>query len=229
MHGQRPPPQPLRRAALQGLCFDDIKPQGYVFNAASKLLSQPDATPDLTDVATPPRRPSYEAPPPSIAKAFLAKAATPPADSGASYAADLAPYYLCQYELEGMAITAYRAPEAAAPDAPGLPPALAELARPLLVRSRPSLIDVPDGDVRVAMRPTAEVRRLAAEARLPRGADVVPLADLLYDDAFVHSLVVRSDLPLSYSPVNRTWRRSLCYTTSEPVGRSGYGHVLPAP
>lgn len=162
-----------------------------------------------------PRVRSFEAPAAPIAAAFLARAASKtsstelphpkpaaaapapadPADALQQYSTDLVPYYLCQYELQGMAISAHRVP----PDAPPAPkdsslamlPGFAKLAVPLLKGKRPSLREASAAEIRVEMRPVDEVLRAACEARLGKAASAVSLHDLMYDDAFVHSLVVR--------------------------------------
>ena len=170
-------------------------------------------------------RRSYEAPPPSIAKAFLARAArlsahpsedskaTPVATAAATasnhtavphitstaqapgsklepktaqsggdgvcadashalqrFTSDLVPYYLCQYELQGMAITARPAPRdrprGGADPSLAMVKGLAELAVPLMRRTRPFLQDVEDADVAVEMRPMAQVHAVHCVATL---------------------------------------------------------------
>ena len=124
-----------------------------------------------------------------------------------AYATDLAPYYLSQYELQGMAVTAYHMPKdhplAAQPNAPSasltMVEGLAKLAIPLMRRARPHLADVPDDEIRIEMRPMPQVLRNAADARRSRksidgsagAAAGTTLEALMYDDAFVHSLTVR--------------------------------------
>jgi hypothetical protein len=164
----------------------------------------------------------YETPLPSIAAAFLAKTSKPSARDGSAaappkppmspplesaddalqlYSTDLVPYYLCQYELQGMAISAHRVPRDAPPPPPGtslaMLPGFAKLAKPLLKEKRSSLKDVADDEIRVEMRAVEEVMRLACEAHLSKSATTVSLHELMYDDAFVHSLVVRALLLLT--------------------------------
>jgi hypothetical protein len=182
-------------------------------------------------------RPSFEAPDPTIAAAFLAKASTSGIadyssipehellDAGAPivrsapavmavpgfevllpdsevlehFSEDLIPYYLCQYELEGIAVTAHPIPadlpQEARKAAKSTPisaiPEFESLAISVMQQARPSLAGLEPKDVKLEMRSMAEVLKLACEARMTDGRTEVPLSELMYDDAFVHGLVVR--------------------------------------
>ena len=225
-HRADAPTKPRASAAPRGACRvtlgveDDARVTATIVPPAAPRLRSFDTPPPAA------RLRSFDAPAAPIAAAFLARAsinlsselphsgppsktpstevpasATPPpppnpTDALQLYSTDLVPYYLCQYELQGLAICAHRVP----PDAPpslkesaslAMLPGFAKLAVPLLKEKRPSLKEVSDGEVRVEMRPVEENVRAACEARLGKAATTVTLHELMYDDAFVHSLLVR--------------------------------------
>jgi hypothetical protein len=241
---------PLNKSG-SGLSFcDDLETlnRGYVFNAGTDLLApsklqsysgmsagytgSKNGT-DSRDTSTGGR--SFEAPDPTIAAAFLAKASTsgmsdfsvpgvltgchlpgptvlagtgfevllPDTDALEHFSQDLIPYYLCQYELEGIAVTAHPIPadlpqeaRTAAKSSPiGAIPEFESLAISVMQQARPSLAGLDAKDVKLEMRSMAEVLKLACEARMTDGRSEVPLAELMYDDAFVHGLVVCSSHP----------------------------------
>lgn len=257
--------------SVSALSFSDelegqtVNNGGYVFNAGTDLLApsklqscsgasrstnSKNGTEDSRDNSTVGGR-SFEAPDPTIAAAFLAKAST----SGMSdysipdvlagphvpgptviaapgfevllpdsavlehFSQDLIPYYLCQYELEGIAVTAHPIPadlpqeahKAAKSTAIGAIPEFESLAIAVMQHARPSLAGLDVKDVKLEMRSMAEVLKLACEARMTDGRSEVPLAELMYDDAFVHGLVVcTSSLPVLLCTCTRTG----------PVGRN---------
>jgi hypothetical protein len=227
--------------SLSTLSFGDTKLEtGYIFSAASNLLAP--KVGKKGDVANFSKaivslnskenvkahvRPTFEAPDPTIAAAFLARTASRPAHYPPTsaqlamesmpvvasqifdvalpdaavlqrFAADLIPYYLCQYELEGIAVTAHPIPhdlpsearKAAKATPMGSIPEFESLAIDVMKQARPSLAGLDAKDVKLEMRSMAEVLKLACDARLTNGRTEVPLSELMYDDAFVHGLVV---------------------------------------
>lgn len=114
------------------------------------------------------------------------------------FATDLIPYYLCQFELEGIAVTAHPIPKdlpedarkAAKATAVSAIPEFETLAIAVMKQTRPSLSEMEDKDIKLEMRCMAEVLQLACGARMTEGRTEVPLSELMYDDAFVHGLVV---------------------------------------
>lgn len=243
--------------SVSALSFSDdlegetVNNGGYIFNAGTDLLApsklqscsgasrstnSKNGTEDSRDNSTAGGR-SFEAPDPTIAAAFLAKAST----SGLSefsvpdvlagphvggptviaapgfevllpgsavlehFSQDLIPYYLCQYELEGIAVTAHPIPadlpqeaRKAAKSTPiGAIPEFESLAISVMQQARQSLAGLDVKDVKLEMRSMAEVLKLACEARMTDGRSEVPLAELMYDDAFVHGLVVCFSSPAS--------------------------------
>lgn len=245
----------IMKSSVSALSFSDEKAEpGYIFNAATDLLdpsklhtadnssrSAVDLPADTKENFQDLLRPSFEAPDPTIAAAFLAKAVSstgastiapnsmnPMTSSDGStpnivtaapgveallpdlqvlerFATDLIPYYLCQFELEGIAVTAHPIPKdlpeearkAAKATAVSAIPEFETLAIAVMKQTRPSLSGMEDKDIKLEMRSMAEVLRLACEARMTDGRTEVPLSELMYDDAFVHGLVVC--LPLSFS------------------------------
>lgn len=239
---------PLNKSVSALSFSDDLETlnRGYIFNAGTDLLApsklqscsgmsrwtgSKNGTEDSRDNSTVGGR-SFEAPDPTIAAAFLAKASTsgladfavPSILAGAHgpaqtvmaapgfevllpgsevlehFSQDLIPYYLCQYELEGIAVTAHPIPadlpqeaRKAAKSTPiGAIPEFESLAIAVMQQARPSLAGLDTKDVKLEMRSMAEVLKLACEARMTDGRSEVPLAELMYDDAFVHGLVVCS-------------------------------------
>jgi hypothetical protein len=215
--------------------------RGYVFNAGTDLLA-PSKLQSYSSMSggytaskngtesrdTSAGYRSFEAPDPTIAAAFLAKASTsgmsefsvpdvltssgptvlaapgfqlllPDSEVLEHFSQDLIPYYLCQYELEGIAVTAHPIPadlpEEARMAAKSTPisaiPEFESLAISVMQQARPSLAGLDAKNVKLEMRSMAEVLKLACEARMTDGRSEVPLAELMYDDAFVHGLVVR--------------------------------------
>lgn len=242
----------ILKKSVSALSFaeDKLEP-GYIFNAAtdlldpSKLQSDNNSSRSAVDLPVDSKencqdllRPSFEAPDPTIAAAFLAKAVSsngataiapnsinpmtssdgsvPNAVMAASgieallpdlqvlerFTTDLIPYYLCQFELEGIAVTAHPIskdiPEEARKTSKSTPvsaiPEFESLAIAVMKQKRPSLTGMEDNDIKLEMRSMAEVLQLACEARMTDGRTEVPLSELMYDDAFVHGLVVRSML-----------------------------------
>lgn len=240
------------KKSVSALSFAEEKLEpGYIFNAAtdlldpSKLQSANNSSRSAVDLPVDSKencqdllRPSFEAPDPTIAAAFLAKAVSsngasaiapnsinpmtssdgsvPNAVMAASgieallpdlralerFNTDLIPYYLCQFELEGIAVTAHPIskdlPEEARKSSKSTPvsaiPEFESLALAVMKQKRPSLAGMEDEDIKLEMRSMAEVLQLACEARMTDGRTEVPLSELMYDDAFVHGLVVRSML-----------------------------------
>eukprot|EP00892_Ulva_mutabilis_P001083 jgi/Ulvmu1/10976/UM007_0155.1 len=233
--------------SVSALSFSDEKAEpGYIFNAAtdllnpSKLHSADNSSRSAVDLPADSKencqdllRPSFEAPDPTIAAAFLAKAGSstgasiigpnsinPVTSSDGSapnivmaapgieallpdlqvlerFTTDLIPYYLCQFELEGIAVTAHPIPKdlpeearkAAKATAVSAIPEFETLAIAVMKQARPSLSGMEDTDIKLEMRSMAEVLQLACEARMTDGRTEVPLSELMYDDAFVHGLV----------------------------------------
>lgn len=244
--------------------LDHTLNRGYIFNAGTDLLApsklqsftlQSRSGSGTNDSSLSFRRDSnsreasgalrsFEAPDPTIAAAFLAKASTsglsdisipdvlggtdvpgatviaapglevllPDSEILAHFSQDLIPYYLCQYELEGIAVTAHPIPadlpqearEAAKSTPVGTIPEFESLAISVMQQARPSLAGLDTKDIKLEMRSMAEVLKLACEARMTDGRSEVPLAELMYDDAFVHGLVVRS----SHPRLRRPWARA---------------------
>lgn len=235
---------PLNKS-VSVLSFDDdlgALNRGYIFNAGTDLLApsklqsysgmsrdtgSKNGTEESRDNSA--GYPSFEAPDPTIAAAFLAKASTsglsdvsaldaftgahlpwptviaasghevllPDSEALEHFSQDLIPYFLCQYELEGVAVTAHPIPadlpqEAAKSTPIGAIPEFESLAIAVMQQARPSLAGLDAKDVKLEMRSMAEVLKLACEARMTDGRSEVPLAELMYDDAFVHGLVVRT-------------------------------------
>jgi len=176
-------------------------------SAAHVEIERPDtaiAQAFLTKVATP------ERPAPPAADANMSTE-----EGFKRFAIDLAPYFLAEYAARGVDVNIVEKGRAHAHGtcavSPWMPPAatvaadgIAAIATatadehdftrfvvPLLQKHRPSLAHCGVEDVALVLQPGAWALHTACAARAKGDTKAVSLDALLYDDAFVHSLLVR--------------------------------------